>query len=401
LIATGTSPSGLGVRVIPNGGSSHSWTSIANGTWYTAVQDSNGTNSVQNSGVVVNCNTTSTTTTTTTAAITCNNYQIEGAPSIDVEWLECDGTPNSDTVTTATLICAQTGSVSQTGGAGTIVQLGPCSGPPTTTTTTSTTTSTTTATPVGLWKIANTSDDLDISGIDIGGSPGVVTVGAFPSTSSTDIEGTTQLISIPGTYTVELVSVTSGITSQTIRVTDSNGNVQTQTIPNPNSGNITFTGVYFNDSVQVLIECLPAPVPTTTTTTQSFVNIDLYANQEGLPTDLDFHISTDGGSTWNFSGGAPFSNTLCPGSATLSFSVVMNSSLSVRLGSDISINTYYRSNRNAVTCPNFDDGTAQCEWPILTNTNRTFYFTTDYQNSSACLPSTTTTTTTETPPSEP
>jgi len=89
--------------------------------------------------------TTSTTTSTTTAVITCNYYQIEGAPSIDVEWLECDGTTNSDTVTTAILICAQTNSVYQTGGEGNIVQLGPCTGPPTTTT--STTTSTTTAEP--------------------------------------------------------------------------------------------------------------------------------------------------------------------------------------------------------------------------------------------------------------
>ena len=59
----------------------------------------------------------------------CNNYNIEGAPSIDVEWLECDGTTNSDTVTTAILICAQTGSVYQTGGAGNIVQLSSCFAP--------------------------------------------------------------------------------------------------------------------------------------------------------------------------------------------------------------------------------------------------------------------------------
>jgi hypothetical protein len=70
---------------------------------------------------------TTSTTTTTTTIVTCNNYNIEGAPSIDVEWLECDGTTNSDTVTTAILICAQTGSVYQTGGAGNITQLGTCS----------------------------------------------------------------------------------------------------------------------------------------------------------------------------------------------------------------------------------------------------------------------------------
>jgi hypothetical protein len=90
--------------------------------------------------------TTSTTTTTTTATPTCNNYNIEGAPSIDVEWLECDGTTNSATVTTAIVVCAQTGSVSQTGGAGNITQLGTCTSPTTTSTTTTTTTAATTST---------------------------------------------------------------------------------------------------------------------------------------------------------------------------------------------------------------------------------------------------------------
>ena len=65
----------------------------------------------------------------------CNYYNIEGAPSIDVEWLECDGTTNSDTVTGDILICAQTGSVTQTGGAGNITTLGSCSVTPTPTTT--------------------------------------------------------------------------------------------------------------------------------------------------------------------------------------------------------------------------------------------------------------------------
>jgi hypothetical protein len=88
--------------------------------------------------------TTSTTSTTTTATPTCNNYNIEGAPSIDVQWLECDGTPNSATVTTAILVCAQTGSVSQTGGAGNITQLGSCTSPTTTTTSSTSSTSTTT-----------------------------------------------------------------------------------------------------------------------------------------------------------------------------------------------------------------------------------------------------------------
>ena len=87
---------------------------------------------------------TTSTTTTTTTVLTCHNYNIEGAPSIDVEWLECDGTTNSDTVTTAIVVCAQTGTVTQTGGSGNITQLSSCSSP---TTTTSTTTTTTTAAP--------------------------------------------------------------------------------------------------------------------------------------------------------------------------------------------------------------------------------------------------------------
>jgi hypothetical protein len=129
------------------------------------------------------------------------------------------------------------------------------------------------------------------------------------------------------------------------------------------------------------------------------VNINLYADQEGVAYNLDFHTSTDGGATWNFAG-TSFNNTTCPGSPTLSFSVVKNSSLMVRMGSTSDINVYYRSNRDTVTCPAFADGSAQCEWSILTNTNRTFYHTTNVEDSSGC-PDTTTTTTTDIPPPPP
>jgi hypothetical protein len=109
-----------------------------------------------------------TTTTTTTAAPTCNNYNIEGAPSIDVEWLECDGTPNSETVTTAINVCAQTGSVTQTGGAGNITQLGSCTSPTTTTTTTTTipptTTTTTTVPPTTTTTTTTAAPDCTLSG---------------------------------------------------------------------------------------------------------------------------------------------------------------------------------------------------------------------------------------------
>ena len=71
----GGAGSGTGIRVIlGSGATSYNWTSIANGTWYTAVRDSTPTTAVQNTGVVVNCTTTttSTTTTTTTAAPASN-----------------------------------------------------------------------------------------------------------------------------------------------------------------------------------------------------------------------------------------------------------------------------------------------------------------------------------------
>ena len=82
--------------------------------------------------------------------IRCTNYNIEGAPSIDVEWFECDGvTPNSTTVTDAIVFCAQHDSVLQTGGEGNITQLGECgtTTPTPTSTSTPTGTSSPTATP--------------------------------------------------------------------------------------------------------------------------------------------------------------------------------------------------------------------------------------------------------------
>jgi len=69
----GGAGSGTGTRVIlGSGATSYNWTSIANGTWYTAVRDSTPTTAVQNTGVVVNCTTTTTSTTTTTTTATYN-----------------------------------------------------------------------------------------------------------------------------------------------------------------------------------------------------------------------------------------------------------------------------------------------------------------------------------------
>ena len=44
-----------GTRVAPSGGSSHSWSSLADGTYYTAVMDSGGTVQIQTTSVSVSC----------------------------------------------------------------------------------------------------------------------------------------------------------------------------------------------------------------------------------------------------------------------------------------------------------------------------------------------------------
>ena len=71
--------------------------------------------------------TTSTTTTTTTLAVSCNNYNIVGTPSISVEWFGCGGSFFTQTVGAGGItVCAETGTVNQTGGSGSITDLGSC-----------------------------------------------------------------------------------------------------------------------------------------------------------------------------------------------------------------------------------------------------------------------------------
>jgi|688.fasta_scaffold77731_3 hypothetical protein len=94
-------------------------------------------------------NTPTVVTPTETPILFCYGYNIEGAASIDVEWLECDGTPNSATVTSAIVVCAQNGSVFQTGGEGNITQLGECETITPMETPTPTGTNTPTSTPTG------------------------------------------------------------------------------------------------------------------------------------------------------------------------------------------------------------------------------------------------------------
>ena len=218
--------------------------------------------------------TTTTTTSTTTAIPTCNNYNIEGAPSIDVEWLECDGTTNSATVTTAILICAQTGSVTQTGGAGNITQLGSCSSPttttttsttteaPTTTTTTTTTTvappppttttTTTTTTTVANpdLQVSNGSLDITVSNVSVNGVTATPITGSYPiPAGDTRQLDTTQI----GTFDIT-VTWSSSISGQNISVTDSNGTVQCQAAGNGSNITLTFPNCVVDGVTTVLID---------------------------------------------------------------------------------------------------------------------------------------------------
>ena len=193
-----------------------------------------------------------------------------------------------------------------------------------------------------------------------------------PTTTTTTTEAPTTTSTTTSTTTIEPTTTTTTTVAPTTTTTTTEAPTTTTTTTTTVAPTTTST--------------------TTSTTTVETVTINLYANQEGIPDDLDFHTSTDGGSTWNFAG-VSFNNTTCPGSTTLSFSVIKNSSLMIRMGSTSDINTFYRSNRDTVTCPSFVDGTAQCEWSVLTNINRTFYHTTNWQDSSGCPDVTTTTTT--------
>lgn len=71
--------------------------------------------------------TTTTTTTTTTLSVSCTTYTVTGTPSISIEWFDCGGAFFTQTVGASPLvICAETGTVNQTGGTGSIVAGGSC-----------------------------------------------------------------------------------------------------------------------------------------------------------------------------------------------------------------------------------------------------------------------------------
>jgi len=71
--------------------------------------------------------TTTTTTSTTTLSGSCTTYTITGTPSISVEWFDCGGGFFTQTVFSSPLVvCAETGTVNQTGGSGSIVAGAAC-----------------------------------------------------------------------------------------------------------------------------------------------------------------------------------------------------------------------------------------------------------------------------------
>ncbi len=71
--------------------------------------------------------TTTTTTSTTTLSVSCTEYTVTGTPSISIEWFDCGGAFFTQTVGASPLvICAETGTVNQTGGSGSITAGASC-----------------------------------------------------------------------------------------------------------------------------------------------------------------------------------------------------------------------------------------------------------------------------------
>jgi len=67
------------------------------------------------------------TTTTTTTENLCTLYQVEGTPTVTVEWNECVSGSLSGATTSSTFsVCARNGTVAITSGSGTITDMGPC-----------------------------------------------------------------------------------------------------------------------------------------------------------------------------------------------------------------------------------------------------------------------------------
>lgn len=102
-------------------------TSSTTSTTSTTSSTSTTTSSSTTTSTTTEVPPTTTTTTTTEAPLDCTEYNVVGTPSINVEWLSCSGEPFTQTVGSGGVyICAETGTLIQTGGSGTITATGPC-----------------------------------------------------------------------------------------------------------------------------------------------------------------------------------------------------------------------------------------------------------------------------------
>ena len=137
----------------------------------------------------------------------------------------------------------------------------------TTTTTEAPTTTTTTTTCLANWIMYNTSQDVDISALSIGSASVVVTSGSLPSTPSWTISGSTSnVIPIPGTYTIDILHETVSYPDQYVSVIDSLSDFQEISIPVGGVGNLSIYDVYVDCITPVEIS-IHYPIPPTTTTT--------------------------------------------------------------------------------------------------------------------------------------
>jgi len=207
----------------------------------------------------------------------------------------------------------------------------------------------------------------------------------IPTTSTTS----TTTTAAPTTTTTSTTSTTTTAaptttTSTTTTTTTAEPTTTTSTTTTTTTAEPTTTTTSTTTTTTTAEPTTTTTSTTTTTTTVAQITVNLYANQEGIPDTLDFHISYDGGSNWSFVG-ASFNNTTCPGSPSATFNLDQNqANVQIRMGDPSDINVSYRANRSTVTCPAYADGSAACAWPITTSSNITYYFTADVQNGSGC-----------------
>jgi hypothetical protein len=380
-ICSQTQPTfGFLATVTPNGpccGAPQQITYVLNPTTTTTTVAPTTTTTTTSTTTTTIDETTTTTTTLSSQPCECTTWEItnnvSGNWSESIEITNCNTgveeiiVPGTITFGQTIYVCSCTEPVALGGLTITAYSLG-CN-PPATTTTVATTTTTTTVAPTtttttlpepgpeGCCTVTITAEDLAASQYE------TVILEII------DGEGQPQSIAYQnaGTYTVCVSTLTA------FYIYDGVGGDQ----PPVNSSTIVASGVPCTTAE----DCSSNPEQTTTTTSNS-VNITLFARQENIPSDLDFHYSTNGGITWNITGN-PFTEAgECTQVVTLS--LPQGSDLVVRIGSSTDVNVSYPSVRDTTICPNFDPGNAICEWPISTIASRSFYFTVDVQNSNPC-----------------